>query len=216
MTRKVAAEQRGDHGAAEQRGDHGDTKKNDATESRRTEYSAAPHDHNVMNWGVMLMGGHGSDPVPSWKQAFPYTPLARKHAKSASQQELRKMIRARFDKALGTSRQLLTLVSTLTTDTWSSDKFRRMVDTSCVCIAAWMISILTTLSCVMLALYIVVVALYMILGLMTIWNWLTCRPTDEHLMNGYLKVMFELFIVVISLEFFCLAISSLCIIFSSI
>ena len=139
MTRKVAAEQRGDHGAAEQRGDHGDTKKNDATESRRTEYSAAPHDHNVMNWGVMLMGGHGSDPVPSWKQAFPYTPLARKHAKSASEQELRKMIRARFDKALGTSRQLLTLVSTLTTDTWSSDKFRRTVDTSWVCIAAWMI-----------------------------------------------------------------------------
>jgi hypothetical protein len=45
MTRKVAAEQRGDHG---------DTKKNDTTESTRTEYYAAPHDHNVMNWGVML------------------------------------------------------------------------------------------------------------------------------------------------------------------
>ena len=85
MTRKVAAEQLGDHGAAEQRGDHGDTKKNDATESTRTEYSAAPHDHNVMNWGVKLMGGHGSDPVPSWKQAFPYTPLASRHAKSASE-----------------------------------------------------------------------------------------------------------------------------------
>ena len=77
--------------AAEQRGDHGDTKKNDATKSTRTEYSAAPHDHNVMKWGVMLMGGHGPDPVPSWKQAFPYTPLARRHANSASEQELRKM-----------------------------------------------------------------------------------------------------------------------------
>ena len=127
MTRKVAAEQRGDHG---------DTKKNEATESTRTEYSAAPHDHNVMNWGVILA---------QFDKAL-----------GTSKQ----LIRTRFDKALGTSRQLLTLVSTLTTDAWSSDKFRRTVDTSCVCIAAWMISILTTLSCMVVAFCIVVVAIY--------------------------------------------------------
>ena len=151
-----------------------------------------------MNWGVMLT----------------------RVGMQIQEQELRKMILARFDKALGTSRQLLTLVSTLNTDTWSSDKFRRMVVTSCVCIAAWMISILTTLSCLVVALCIVVVAIYMILGLMKIWKWLTCRPTDEidHLNDVHepLKGIVGLLIVVIHLEFFCLAISSLCIRFSSI
>ena len=105
------------------------------------------------------------------------------------------------------------LVSTLTTDTWSSDKFRRTVDTSCVRIAAWMISILTTHSCV-------VVALYLILGLMTIRNWLTCRLTDEidHLkhVHEHLKAIVVSLNVVINLEFFCLVISGLCIRFSSI
>ena len=147
-----------------------------------------------MNWGVMLT----------------------RVGMQIQEQELRKMILARFDKALGTSRQLLTLVSTLNTDTWSSDKFRRTVDTSCVCIAAWMISILTTLSCVMVALSCVVVALGMILGLI----WLTCGFTDgkDHLKDVYVPLMGIVgsLIVVIHLEFFCLAISSLCIIFSSI
>jgi len=86
-----------------------------------------------------------------------------------------------------------------------------------------MISImsLTTLSCVVVAFCIVAVALYMILGLMTIWNWLTCGFTDE---NDHLKdvheplkdiVVFTL-IVVIHFEFFCLVIFHLCIKFSSI
>ena len=82
-----------------------------------------------------------------------------------------------------------------------------------------MICILTTLSCVMVALCIVV-AIGIILGLMTIWNWLTCRLTDEidHLkgVHEHLKAIVILLIVVITLEFFCLVIYGLCIRFSSI
>ena len=108
------------------------------------------------------------------------------------------------------------LVSTLTTDTWSSDKFRRTVDTSWICIAAWMISILKTLSCVMVASCIIAVALDMCA--------LACKFTDE---NYHLKDVYDPFkdivvctlksaVVVIHFEFFCLVISHLCIKFSSI
>jgi hypothetical protein len=94
-----------------------------------------------------------------------------------------------------------------------------------------MIRILTTLSCVMVASCIVAVALYMcrvglviILGLLMIWNWLTCGFTDE---NDHLKDVYDPFkdivvftlkntVVVIHFEFFCLVISHLCIKFSSI
>jgi hypothetical protein len=87
-----------------------------------------------------------------------------------------------------------------------------------------MISILTTLSCVVVAFCIVAVASHMILGLMVIWKWLTCGITDE---NDHLKDVHESvknmvvfivihIIVVIHFEFFCLGISGLCIRFSSI
>ena len=76
-----------------------------------------------------------------------------------------------------------------------------------------MISILTTLSCVM-------VALCMILGLMMISP--TCQSVPDHLkdMNVPLKGIpvspLEALIVAISLEFYCLVISGLCIGFSSL
>ena len=87
-----------------------------------------------------------------------------------------------------------------------------------------MISILTTLSCVVVAFCIVAVAIYMISGLMTIWNWLTCGFADE---NDHLKDVYDPFkdilvftlknaVVAIHFEFFCLVISHLCIKFSSI